>query len=138
MRRRKGGGYERATWRMGKTGANQGGGASVWRSHFQMKDQSAHVTHFSYSILRSEVSYVFASKPGEHGDDHNGNRASGIHGCSSSTGAQARVSRRAGGGGRDRRLGKKHPALSAETLAGNRRVSDSLHGMEFFAAGEIG
>src|SRR3984957_13413028 len=98
-------------------GENKSGpwvGASVWRSYFRLKDQSGHVTHFSYSIDGSDVSYVIASKPGEHGDDHDGNRAGRIHGCGSNTGPQARVSRRAGGGGRNRRFGKKHPALPAE------------------------
>ena len=34
--------------------------------------------------------------------------------------------------------GKEHSALPAETLAGNRRLPNSFHGMEFVATGEIG
>ena len=62
-----------------------------------------------------------------------GTASAGTRGC-----GQAPVSRRAGGRRRHRRLGKKHAALSAEALAGNRRLPDSFHGVEFVAAGEIG
>src|SRR3984957_19858796 len=106
---------------------------------FRLEHEWGPVTHFSHSIDGgSDVSYVNASKPGEHGDDHNGNGASRIPGYSSRASRQARVSGRAGGGGRDRRVGKKHAAVSAEALAGNRRGPDPLHGKEFFSAGEIG
>src|SRR5271156_5606847 len=57
---------------------------------FRLEHEWGPVTHFSHSIDGgSDVSYVNASKPGEHGDDHNGNRASRILGDSSRAGAQA-------------------------------------------------
>src|SRR5882672_4175893 len=66
-------------------------------------------------------------------------RAGEIHtSATGAAGAEPCVSGRTHRGGRHRRFGEKHAALFAEALAGNWRLPAAFHGMEFFAAREIG